>query len=68
MLSAGRESLGEAMGWAMAVLYMLGRVPQIVKNARRGCTEGLSPWMFILAVGANIAYLASILTRRDLKS
>ena len=56
-------TLGEAMGWLMAALYMLGRVPQLIKNARRGSTEGLSIWMFLLAVGANTSYLASILVR-----
>lgn len=60
---AARGTLGEAMGWLMALLYMLGRVPQIIKNARRGSTEGLSMWMFVLAVAANTSYLASILVR-----
>lgn len=64
-MCADRAALGEAMGWLMAVLYMLGRVPQIIKNARRGSTEGLSMWMFILAVSANTSYLASILVRCD---
>ena len=59
--NSDRGALSAAMGWLMAALYMAGRVPQLFKNAQRGSTKGLSPWMFILAVIANACYLSSIL-------
>ena len=55
--------IGSLFGWSIAVLYMGGRVPQLVKNWRRGTTEGVSAAMFSLAVVGNATYLASILVR-----
>ncbi|RDX71375.1 hypothetical protein CR513_49292 [Mucuna pruriens] len=50
------SALGQWLGWLMAVIYMGGRLPQILLN-------GLNPLMFIFALIANVAYVASILVR-----
>ncbi|XP_010678218.1 uncharacterized protein LOC104893776 isoform X2 [Beta vulgaris subsp. vulgaris] len=53
--------IGSYMGWAMAAIYMGGRLPQICLNFRRGNVEGLNPLMFIFALLGNATYVASIL-------
>lgn len=58
-----KERLGPFLGWAMAGIYLAGRIPQVVHNAKRGSVEGLSPSMFALAIVGNSTYLASILVR-----
>ncbi|KAL4283308.1 hypothetical protein GQ457_16G019930 [Hibiscus cannabinus] len=55
--------VGTFLGWAMAAIYMGGRVPQIYLNIRRGNVEGLNPFMFIFALVGNSTYVASILVR-----
>ncbi|XP_022152069.1 uncharacterized protein LOC111019873 isoform X2 [Momordica charantia] len=57
----GSSGIGTYLGWAMAVIYMGGRLPQIFLNIRRGHVEGLSPLMFIFALIGNSTYVASIL-------
>ncbi|XP_078436224.1 vacuolar lysine transporter YPQ1-like [Wolffia australiana] len=57
----GVGSYGVLLGWMMAVIYMGGRLPQIILNIRRGSIEGLSPTMFVLAVLGNASYVGSIL-------
>ncbi|XP_042025190.1 probable vacuolar amino acid transporter YPQ1 [Salvia splendens] len=60
----GSESVfGQWLGWMMAAIYMGGRLPQIWLNIKRGSVEGLNPLMFIFALAANAAYVASILVR-----
>ncbi|CAL5385054.1 unnamed protein product [Camellia sinensis] len=54
---------GQWLGWLMAAIYMGGRVPQIWLNIKRGSVEGLNPFMFILALIANVTYTGSILVR-----
>ncbi|XP_039065531.1 probable vacuolar amino acid transporter YPQ1 [Hibiscus syriacus] len=61
--SEGGSRVGTFLGWAMAFIYMGGRVPQIYLNIRRGNVEGLSPFMFIFALVGNSTYVASILVR-----
>ncbi|XP_020206859.1 uncharacterized protein LOC109791904 [Cajanus cajan] len=61
--SAGHHSIGNLLGWAMAVLYMSARLPQICLNIRRGNCEGINPMMFLFAVTGNVTYIASILVR-----
>ncbi|KAL2900785.1 Lysosomal amino acid transporter 1 [Bienertia sinuspersici] len=39
MASGSAGGLGTYMGWAMAVIYMGGRLPQIRLNIRRGHVE-----------------------------
>ncbi|PIA53077.1 hypothetical protein AQUCO_00900004v1 [Aquilegia coerulea] len=55
------SGIGTFLGWAMAIIYMGGRLPQIYLNIRRGNVEGLSPLMFIFALVGNMTYVASIL-------
>ncbi|KAJ8759802.1 hypothetical protein K2173_009903 [Erythroxylum novogranatense] len=52
---------GTFFGWAMAAIYMGGRLPQICLNIRRGNVEGLNPFMFVFALVGNATYVASIL-------
>ncbi|KAK9046421.1 hypothetical protein V6N11_052309 [Hibiscus sabdariffa] len=55
--------VGSFLGWAMAAIYMGGRLPQIYLNIRRGNVEGLNPFMFVFALVGNSTYVASILVR-----
>nr|ABD28651.2 Cystinosin/ERS1p repeat [Medicago truncatula] len=57
------SSIGTFFGWAMAVIYLGGRMPQIFLNIRRGHAEGLNPLMFLFALIGNATYVASILVR-----
>ncbi|XVE60968.1 hypothetical protein DITRI_Ditri06bG0003200 [Diplodiscus trichospermus] len=50
----GGSRVGTFLGWAMAAIYMGGRLPQI-------CLNGLNPFMFIFALVGNATYVASIL-------
>ncbi|GMI68882.1 hypothetical protein like AT4G36850 [Hibiscus trionum] len=61
--SMEHSGLGQWLGWLMAAIYMGGRIPQIWLNIKRGSVEGLNPLMFIFALIANAAYVASILVR-----
>lgn len=56
----GSSRIGNLLGWAMAAIYMGGRLPQICLNIRRGSVEGLNPVMFILALIGNATYVGSI--------
>ena len=53
--------IGIAIGWISAALYLGSRIPQLVKNCRRGTTDGLSPIMFTMAVIANTTYSLGII-------
>ncbi|XP_068661677.1 vacuolar lysine transporter YPQ1 [Aristolochia californica] len=55
------SAIGTYLGWAMAGIYMGGRLPQICLNIKRGNVEGLNPFMFIFALVGNTTYVASIL-------
>ncbi|KAJ4970732.1 hypothetical protein NE237_003831 [Protea cynaroides] len=55
------SGIGTFLGWAMAAIYMGGRIPQIFLNIRRGNVEGLNPLMFVFALVGNVTYVASIL-------
>ncbi|XP_057540939.1 probable vacuolar amino acid transporter YPQ1 [Amaranthus tricolor] len=59
--SGGSGNLGTNLGWAMAAIYMGGRLPQICLNIKRGNVEGLNPLMFMFALLGNTTYVASIL-------
>ncbi|KAK6944515.1 PQ-loop repeat [Dillenia turbinata] len=50
----GSSGIGTILGWAMAAIYMGGRLPQI-------CLNGLNPFMFIFALIGNSTYIPSIL-------
>jgi uncharacterized protein with PQ loop repeat len=61
-LSHGNGSeIGSFLGWAMAIIYMGGRLPQIFLNMQRGHVEGLNPLMFTFALLGNSTYVGSIL-------
>ncbi|KAK3159928.1 hypothetical protein QOZ80_1BG0052860 [Eleusine coracana subsp. coracana] len=61
-LSHGSGSgIGSFLGWAMAIIYMGGRLPQIFLNMQRGHAEGLNPLMFTFALLGNSTYVGSIL-------
>uniref|UniRef100_A0A5K3ESM8 PQ-loop repeat family protein / transmembrane family protein n=1 Tax=Mesocestoides corti TaxID=53468 RepID=A0A5K3ESM8_MESCO len=56
-LFPNKESLvGYVLGWISATVYLSSRLPQIIKNWKRGTTEGLSPIVFVLSVIGNLAY------------
>ncbi|XP_027359316.1 probable vacuolar amino acid transporter YPQ1 [Abrus precatorius] len=59
----GESSVGTLLGWAMALIYMGGRLPQICLNIRRGNCKGINPLMFLFALIGNVTYVASILVR-----
>ncbi|KAK6244332.1 hypothetical protein QUC31_010741 [Theobroma cacao] len=59
----GGSRVGTFLGWAMAAIYMGGRLPQICLNIRRGNVEGLNPFMFVFALVGNSTYVASILVK-----
>ncbi|KAH9620648.1 hypothetical protein KSS87_006369 [Heliosperma pusillum] len=59
--AGGHATVGSYLGWAMAAIYMGGRLPQIWLNMRRGHVDGLNPLMFIFALLGNTTYVASIL-------
>lgn len=52
--------LGEIIAWMTSILYIGGRIPQIIKNKKRKSVEGLSRWMYILTMIANVSYLCSL--------
>ncbi|KAK8452054.1 hypothetical protein SEVIR_5G048900v4 [Setaria viridis] len=55
------SEIGSFLGWAMAIIYMGGRLPQIFLNMQRGHVEGLNPLMFTFAIVGNSTYVGSIL-------
>uniref|UniRef100_A0A0A8Y104 PQ-loop repeat family protein / transmembrane family protein n=2 Tax=Arundo donax TaxID=35708 RepID=A0A0A8Y104_ARUDO len=55
------SEIGSFLGWAMAIIYMGGRLPQIFLNMQRGHVEGLNPLMFTFALVGNSTYVGSIL-------
>ncbi|XP_062208167.1 uncharacterized protein LOC133909647 isoform X2 [Phragmites australis] len=55
------NEIGSFLGWAMAIIYMGGRLPQIFLNMQRGHAEGLNPLMFSFALVGNSTYVGSIL-------
>ncbi|XP_062196004.1 uncharacterized protein LOC133899079 isoform X2 [Phragmites australis] len=57
----GGSEIGSFLGWAMAIIYMGGRLPQIFLNMQRGHAEGLNPLMFTFALVGNSTYVGSIL-------
>ncbi|DBB18691.1 TPA: hypothetical protein ACH3X3_000299 [Trebouxia sp. C0006] len=62
--ASGRTvNIGQGLGWVMTLTYLAARVPQLFKNFRRGTTEGLSLFMFVLLVLGSITYVLSIFIR-----
>ncbi|KAI7899875.1 PQ loop repeat-domain-containing protein [Cokeromyces recurvatus] len=54
--------LGRILAWSCTSLYLMSRIPQLLKNRRRQSVEGLSASLFIFAVCGNLTYATSILT------
>jgi uncharacterized protein with PQ loop repeat len=52
---------GYIIGLLSTVFYLGSRLPQIIMNFKRGKTDGLSYFTFLLAVIANFAYAFSVL-------
>ncbi|WFD01259.1 hypothetical protein MYAM1_004021 [Malassezia yamatoensis] len=46
----------QVLGWLSAVLYIVSRIPQILKNRHTKCA-GLSLALFVFAVGGNVSYV-----------
>ncbi len=65
LVIAGKLSVmfGSMLGWIMTCSYVGSRIPQLVKNYRRGMTTGLSLPMFVLLVLGSTTYVASIFVR-----
>lgn len=57
-----RDQLGEILGWLMALVYFVGRIPQIISNHKHG-VKGLSATMFALAIIGNGTYVAAVLVK-----
>ena len=57
------KTIGVVFGWVSTVIYLFSRIPQILKNIKRGSVEGLSPIMFFCAVMGNLTYAGGILIR-----
>ena len=53
--------IGRFFAWICTALYLLSRIPQIVKNYRRRSIDGLSPALFAFAASGNLTYTSSIL-------
>ena len=63
VIAGRRVNIGQALGWVMTVTYLGARVPQLVKNVRRGTAQGLSTFMFLFLVFGSITYVLSIFVR-----
>lgn len=59
--NGAKDEAGYAIGSFSAISYFAGRVPQLVKNHRRGTTDGVSIAMFIIIVLANLTYGLSVI-------
>lgn len=55
-------AVGTFFSWASTFLYLVSRLPQLVKNYRSRSTAGLSPIMFFAAFCGNAFYSASLMT------
>lgn len=51
----------EILGYLSAALYLLARIPQIIRNTRRKSVEGLSLLFFIFSLLGNLTYAGYIL-------
>uniref|UniRef100_A0A5K3FVS4 Lysosomal amino acid transporter 1 homolog n=1 Tax=Mesocestoides corti TaxID=53468 RepID=A0A5K3FVS4_MESCO len=62
-LATPGEKVGYVFGWMSTIMYAAGRIHQIFMNWRRKCTEGLSFYLFFLAVLGNTFYSCQIFTK-----
>ncbi len=49
--------LAQILGWVATTLFSIALIPQIVKTLKRKSTEGVSVWLFIIFLVANIIAL-----------
>ncbi|KAG7902381.1 hypothetical protein KL935_001289 [Ogataea polymorpha] len=54
-------SIGTAVAWICTSIYLLSRIPQLVKNFHRKSVQGISPLLFAFALMGNLTYSLSIL-------
>lgn len=59
------QEIGYIIGLLSSVFYLGSRLPQIIMNFKRGKTDGVHPFTFLLAVIANFAYAFSVLMSKD---
>ena len=52
---------GQISGYLCAFLYLASRIPQLLLNARRKSTEGVSMLFFLFACVGNLTYVLSIM-------
>ena len=52
---------GQISGYICAFLYLASRIPQLLLNARRKSTEGVSMLFFLFACVGNLTYVLSIM-------
>uniref|UniRef100_A0AC35U5W7 PQ loop repeat family protein n=1 Tax=Rhabditophanes sp. KR3021 TaxID=114890 RepID=A0AC35U5W7_9BILA len=55
------EAFGFIIGSVGALCYLAGRIPQVIKNKRRGSCEGISITTFYIIVAGNMTYGLSVL-------
>ena len=56
------ENAGTILSWLSTLLYLVSRLPQLLKNYRRKSTAGLSPALFAAAFCGNLFYSSALLT------
>jgi uncharacterized protein with PQ loop repeat len=49
--------MDQVLGWTATVLFTVCYIPQIIRTLRSGTVNGLSVWMFLIMVAANIVAL-----------
>ncbi|KAH8149415.1 uncharacterized protein LAJ45_06494 [Morchella importuna] len=60
-LPVSGEAIGMTVGWISTLLYLCSRLPQLILNAKRKSTEGLSIALFMAAFSGNLFYSGSLL-------
>lgn len=55
------EAIGIMVGWTSTLSYLCSRLPQLILNAKRRSTEGLSISLFLAAFSGNMFYSGSLL-------
>ena len=58
------QAIGYTLGLISCIFYMISRIPQIIRNFKRGTTTGVASSMFVLAIIANFMYGTSVLLSR----
>lgn len=56
------KGIGLIFSWISVVFYIIGRLPQIILNAKRRSTDGLSVVMYIFKIMGNLFFILTIIT------